>query len=72
MAALQGVPLKDLIVKGLQMAVEQNSTAEPFRQDFPLIRGTNPGRVLTPEDVQQALGLLEHEEAQSVAATLRR
>lgn len=57
-AALQGIPLKDLIVHGLQLALE-DGRLEPklHRVCFPLIRSTGP--IITDEDVARALQSFE-------------
>jgi len=65
------VRLKDLIVKGLELALEQPATPEPFRQTFPLVKGTS-GRKLSNEDVREALESMDSEEAQAFAAHIRR
>ena len=66
-AALEGIKLKDLMVRGLQLALETPNTTG-HRTVFPIIK-SNRRDVLTVEQVQAAL---HGEEDQSVAQHLRR
>jgi hypothetical protein len=71
-AALKGIRLKDLVIRGLELALEsENVGGESFRQNFPLIPGSS-GRAVTSEDVRQTLELAEQEEAESVGKSVRR
>lgn len=55
-AAIQGVPLRDLVVRGLQLAMEE-ATSVPLqrRTKFPLIRAVPGAEPITDEQVAQAL-----------------
>ena len=70
-AAMEGLRLRDLVVRGLQLALEE---PEPTRERtvFPLIRSNRPARV-TVEQVSAALVTMDEEEdAQAVALSVRR
>ena len=69
-AALDGVHLKDIVVRGLQLALDAQPV-EPFRQRFPLI-AAGTARTITNEDVQHALEQAEEEEGGSLAPFMRR
>jgi len=52
-AAMRGVPLKDLIIRGLQLALEDDDVAQPRRVTFPLVKSNGP--MIGEEDVARAL-----------------
>lgn len=55
-AAMQGIPLRDLVVRGLQLAIEESTNAPVQRRTkFPLIRAVPRAEPLTDEQVAQAL-----------------
>lgn len=55
-AAMQGVPLRDLVVRGLQLVIEESTnTPVQRRTKFPLIRAVPGAEPLTDEQVAQAL-----------------
>jgi hypothetical protein len=55
-AAMDGITLRDLFVRGLQLAV-QTPTETPAKQrvDFPLIRAAQNAARLTDEQIYEAL-----------------
>jgi hypothetical protein len=70
-AALEGVHLRDLIVQGLQLAVEL-PPAQPHRAAFPLIKASPSSCQITDEDVANAVAVMDEEEAQRYASFVRR
>lgn len=70
-AALQGIHLKDLVVRGLELALESPGPGRPFRQTFPIISGSAE-QLVTSQDVSRALDLADREEAKAVAVSVRR
>jgi hypothetical protein len=55
-AAMDGIPLRDLFVRGLQLAVQTPiETPAKQRADFPLIRATKNAPPLTDEEIYEAL-----------------
>jgi len=54
-AAMEGIPLRDLFVRGLQLAVQTPSTLTKKRAAFPLIRADKSTPRLTDEQVYTAL-----------------
>ncbi len=70
-AALQGIRLRDLIVRGLELALEQAAPAESFRQTFPIIAGSSEW-VITNEAVKEAIEQVEQDEGQTIASFMRR
>jgi len=54
-AAMDGISLRDLFVRGLQLAVQTPSTATKQRAAFPLIRASKSAPRLTDEQVNAAL-----------------
>lgn len=62
-AAMQGIPLRELFIRGLQLAMKQPANErEPRRTPFPLIISTRSGDRLTDEQVAQALEQMAQEE----------
>jgi len=70
-AALEGIHLRDLIVHGLQIAVEL-PPALPHRAAFPLIKASPDSRQITDEDVADAIASMDEEEAEYYAGFMRR
>lgn len=71
-AALEGIPLRDLIVRGLRSVMEQpNTEAEQGRTHFPLIVGSPDTEPLTDESVAQALEQMAEEEMKHYASFVR-
>jgi hypothetical protein len=65
-AALQGRALKDVVAEGLKLLLRtpiQPETPLLRRTQFPVIKGTDPTRILTPEMVAEAEEQLLAEEA---------
>ncbi len=54
-AAMDGLTLRDLFVRGLQLAVQTPSTSTKKRADFPLIRAAKSSPRLTDEQIYAAL-----------------
>jgi hypothetical protein len=54
-AAMDGLTLRDLFVRGLQLAVQTPSTATKQRAAFPLIRAAKRAPRLTDEQIYAAL-----------------
>jgi hypothetical protein len=54
-AAMDGLSLRDLFVRGLQLAVQTPSTATKQRAAFPLIRSVKIEPPLTDEQIYTAL-----------------
>lgn len=52
-AAMQGISLKELFVKGLRLVLDADPSDTKGRVEFPLVRSKNPG-VLTLEMVKAA------------------
>jgi hypothetical protein len=62
-AALEGIPLRELIVRGLQFAMEQPAADEAHeRVHFPLITGSPDAAPLTDQQVADALEQMAQEE----------
>jgi hypothetical protein len=62
-AALEGIPLREMIVRGLQLAMEQSKgTQAQGRTKFPLITGSPDAKPVTDEQVTQALDQMAEEE----------
>jgi len=72
-AALQGIRLRDLVVYGLQLALEKPPlTAHGARAAFPLIKAADRSHPLTDADVADALANMDDEEVQRHASFVRR
>ena len=72
-AALQGIRLRDLMVYGLQLALEKPPPPTQRRHAaFPLIRSSDRSHPLTDADVADALANMEDEEVQHHADFVRR
>jgi hypothetical protein len=54
-AALDGLTLRDLFVRGLQLVVQTPLTPTKQRAAFPLIRGTKSAPRLTDEKIYAAI-----------------
>jgi hypothetical protein len=54
-AAMDGLTLRDLFVRGLQLAVQTPSTSTKHRAAFPLIRAAKSAPRLTDEQIYAAL-----------------
>jgi hypothetical protein len=54
-AAMDGLTLRDLFVRGLQLAVQTPSTTPKHRATFPLIRAAKSAPRLTDEEIYAAL-----------------
>ena len=54
-AALDGLTLRDLFVRGLQLAVQTPSTSTKQRSAFPLIRTAKSAPRLTDDQIYAAL-----------------
>ena len=54
-AAMDGLTLRELFVRGLQLAVQTPSTPTKKRAAFPLIRAAKSAQPLTDEQVYAAL-----------------
>jgi hypothetical protein len=54
-AAMDGLTLRDLFVRGLQLAVQTPSTSTKQRVAFPLIRAATNSPRLTDEQIYAAL-----------------
>lgn len=62
-AALEGIPLRDLVVHGLQLAMNELSAGEARRRvQFPLIEARTEAEPLTDEMVAAALEHMAEEE----------
>lgn len=63
-AAERGITMKEFVESAVRRALVADETAKPRRRvEFPIIKTKNPGRVVTAEEVYQALDNLEQEEA---------
>ena len=72
-AALQGIRLRDLVVYGLQLALEKPPVAaHGARAAFPLIKAADRSHLLTDADVADALVNMDDEEVQHHAGFVRR
>ena len=72
-AALDGIPLRDLVVYGLQLALEKPpAAAHGNRAPFPLIKASDRSYPLTDADVADALAKMGDEEVQHHAGFVRR
>ena len=54
-AAMDGLTLRDLFVRGLQLAVQTSSTPTKHRANFPLIHAAKSAPRLTDEQIYAAL-----------------
>ncbi|RPH61630.1 MAG: hypothetical protein EHM81_03870 [Chloroflexi bacterium] len=54
-AAMDGLTLRNLFIRGLQLAVQTPSTSTKHRADFPLIRAAKSTPRLTDEQIYAAL-----------------
>jgi hypothetical protein len=54
-AAMDGLTLRELFVRGLQLAVQTPSTPTKHRASFPLIRAAKSAPGLTDEQIYAAL-----------------
>jgi hypothetical protein len=54
-AAMDGLTLRDLFVRGLQLAMQTPSTPTKHRATFPLIRAAKSAPRLTDEQIYAAL-----------------
>lgn len=55
-AAMDGIPLRDLFVRGLQLAVQTpTETSAKQRANFPIIRADKKAPRLTDEQIYEAL-----------------
>lgn len=54
-AAMEGLTLRDLFVRGLQLAVQSPSTPTKQRAAFPLIRAAKNAPRLTDEQIYMAI-----------------
>ncbi len=70
-AAREGVPVTDLVVKGLQMLMAAG-TPKARRIEFPLIPAKKSSKRLTTADVRKAMAQMDAEEDLAIAATGRR
>ena len=62
-AALQGIPLRELFIRGLQLAMEQPGLeSQQQRTRFPLIASTRRDSRLTDEQVAHALDQMAQED----------
>jgi hypothetical protein len=64
-AALEGIPLRDLVVYGLQLAMNEPSSGASTkmrRVQFPLIKQRPGSMPLTDEDVSAALTAMDNED----------
>ncbi len=76
-AALEGRPLKELVLEGLNQVVRTPQPNTPAkkrlkRTRFPIIEGKKDGRVLTNDMVQKAIEDYYDEEARYYAQLMRR
>jgi hypothetical protein len=62
-AAMQGIPLRELFIQGLQLVMQKSSSVdEQRRTQFPIIIGTPRAEPLTNEQVAEALEQMAQEE----------
>lgn len=64
-AALEGIPLRDLVAYGLQLAMDEPTgelRKQPSRAKFPLIKVQASRNPLTDEQVAAALRVMEDED----------
>lgn len=72
-AALEGLPLRELVTYGLRLALQAPlQVAKPRRAAFPLIRATLGASPLTEADTSAALVEMDDEEARRHADAVRR
>lgn len=72
-AALEGIRLRDLVVRGLRLVVEQQSeSTQLHRANFPLIHSPDPTQMVTDDDVARALAEEDDQEMQDYAHFVRR
>jgi hypothetical protein len=70
-AALEGIRLRDLVVRGLQMALDPPATGRSRRIELPILKSGSPG-VLNAAQVTAALEQLDEDEAAELARHMRR
>lgn len=68
-AALEGVRLRDVIERGLRLALAQPAPSQPRRVKFPLHRSRRPG-ALSTEKVRRAEEQMQRDEDASRASTV--
>ncbi len=69
-AALEGIPLRDLVVRGLCLAMAAPSSPASHHVEFPIIR-TRPGsRPMTSEQVKAAQEQMDQEVADHDASLM--
>ena len=68
-AALEGVRLRDVIERGLRLALAQPALSQPRRVEFPLHRSRRPG-VLSMEEVRSAEEQMQRDEDVSRASAV--
>ncbi len=68
-AALEGVRLRDVIERGLRLALAQPAAPMPRRGNFPLHRSRRPG-ALSAEDVRRAEEQAQRDEDASRAGAM--
>jgi hypothetical protein len=72
-AALEGLPMRDLVTYGLRLALQAPpQSAQARRTAFPLIRTTPGASPLTDAEVSSALAEMDDEEARRHADVVRR
>lgn len=69
-AVLQGIHLRDLVIQGLQLVLQSEST-QPKGTAFPLIRGKDRSRQLTDDQVVRSLAESDEEYLGSYASFMR-
>lgn len=66
---MQGIPLRELLIEGLQLAMQPSIPAlKQRRTQFPIIIGTSHAERLTDEQVAQALEQMAQEEIEHDAS----
>jgi hypothetical protein len=68
-AALEGVRLRDVIERGLRLALGQPAPSQPHRIEFPLHRSRRPG-TLSAEEVRSSEEQMQHDEDASRAGAV--
>jgi hypothetical protein len=72
-AALEGLPLRELVTYGLRLALQAPpQAARSHRAAFPLIRATSGSALLTEAETHAALAEMDDEEARRYADAVRR
>lgn len=72
-AALDGIHLRDLVIRGLQLVLQAPpAQRKPRRTTFPIIPGSPHAPPLTDSEVAAALAALDEEEVACHAGTVRR